>query len=420
MTSVNRNLVFRQYLSNLPTNILACPLMNYDAKKLTDFSVVKIFIMASLCRWDSLRIIDTGIRSKKEFQKEIGVKSISHSQISRRLIDLNTADLADLLGRLAQHYWRLKGNAKGLNANVGPLRIIDGTYVKLPKNALNWTAISKDSCGIKLHVRIVVASADSIFPEKMIPSTGNVADSDAVNHIIDANGALYVMDRGYAHKTKMGGWMERNVQFLVRIRKTFRMETLKSYKPTHPKVTKNELVSILTREEPVRYIEFIDDKGIPFHLITNRLNLTEEEILDAYKNRWYVELFFKWLKQHVKISHLFSHSPIGIWNQMYIALITCALAEILRLIHQPTKNSWTFLSTVQQFLFSSINALLKDFNRKLRKSKGRQKVPITEPKAIRYGEDFAIVSPITRKHFTDKEKEKKRKEKEKKMKKEQQ
>jgi len=100
---------------------------------------------------------------------------------------------------------------------------------------------------------------------------------------------------------------------------------------------------------------------------------------------------------------------------MYIALITCALAEIMRLIHQPTKNSWTFLSTVQQFLFSSINALLKDFNRKSRKSKGRQKVPITEPIAIRYGEDFAIVSPKTRKHFTDKEKELKRKEKEKKM-----
>ncbi|MBO1912140.1 transposase, partial [Microvirga sp. 3-52] len=106
-------------------------------------------------------------------------------------------------------YWTLKGNAKGINSNVGPLRIIDGTYVKLPKNALNWTAISKDSCGIKLHVRVVVASANSIYPEKMIPSTGNVADSDAVNHIIDADGALYVMDREYAHKTKMGGWIER-------------------------------------------------------------------------------------------------------------------------------------------------------------------------------------------------------------------
>jgi hypothetical protein len=148
--------------------------------------------------------------------------------------------------------------------------------------------------------------------------------------------------------------------------------------------------------------------------------LTEEEILEAYKNRWYVELFFKWLKQHVKVSHLFSHSPVGIWNQMYIALITCALAEIMRLIHQPSKNSWIFLSTVQQFLFSSIKALIKDFNRKLRKSKGRQKVPKTQSKTMRFGEDFAIVSPITKKHFIDKEKEKKRKEKEKKVKMKQQ
>jgi hypothetical protein len=404
MSSVNQNLVFRQYLSNLPTNILACPLTNYDAKKLTDFSVVKIFIMANLCKWDSLREIDTGIRSKKDFRKEIGIESISHSQISRRLIDLNTADLSDLLSRLAEQYWTLKGNAKGINSNVGPLRIIDGTYVKLPKNALNWTAISKDSCGIKLHVRVVVASVNSIYPEKMIPSTGNVADSDAVNHIIDADGALYVMDRGYAHKTKMGGWMERNVQFLVRIKNTFKMETVKSYKPTHPKVTKNELVSIITREEPVRYIEFIDEKGIPYHLITNRLDLTEEEILEAYQNRWYIELFFKWLKQHVKVNHLFSHSPVGIWNQMYIALITCALAEIMRLIYQPNKSSWEFLRTVQQFLFESIKTLLKDFNRRLRKSKGRQKVPITKSKTIRFGEDFAIVSPITKKHFIDKEK----------------
>src|SRR5690606_35101194 len=137
-----------------------------------------------------------GIRSKKDFQREIGIESISHSQLSRRLRELNTADLVDLLGGLAVHYRKLQGNAKGIIENVGAIKIIDGTYVKLPKHALNWTAVSKDSCGIKLHVRVVVASATSTFPEKMIPSTGNIADSDAVNHIIDADGALYVMDRG--------------------------------------------------------------------------------------------------------------------------------------------------------------------------------------------------------------------------------
>ena len=251
MKSVDQKLVFRQYLSLLPTNVLACPLMNYDWKKLTDFSLLKILIMASLCKWDNLREIEAAIRSKKSLRLELGLKSISHSQISRRLIELNTVDLADILGGLAQKYWALQKNAKGFNANVGILRIIDGTYVKLPNNASNWTAISKVSSGIKLHVRVVAASSDSVFPEKMIPSTGNVADSDAVNHIIDADGALYVMDRGYAHKTKMGGWMQRDVKFLVRVRKTFKMETLKSYTPTLPNVVKNELISIRTRSEPL-------------------------------------------------------------------------------------------------------------------------------------------------------------------------
>ncbi|MDW0115022.1 IS4 family transposase [Sporosarcina saromensis] len=297
-----------------------------------------------------------------------------------------------------------KGVAKGINSNVGVLKIIDATYGKLPKNALNWTAVSKDSCGIKLHIRVALASANSVYPEKMIPSTGNIADSDAVNHIIDADGALYVMDRGYAHKTKMGGWMERGVQFLVRTRKNFRMETIKSETPTHDKVLRNELVSILTREEPLRYIEFVDDKGTHFHLVTNRLDLTEEEIMETYKNRWYIELFFKWLKQHVKIDHLFSTSPVGIWNQMYIALITVALAEILRLIHMPNRTLWTLFRNVRLYVFKTIRKLLNYVNRKLRKSKGRQKVSKEEEKPINYGEDSAIVDPINKEHFIKKEK----------------
>lgn len=411
MKSVNQNLVFCQYLSNLPNNVLDCPLFNYDARKLTDLAVVKIFVMASVCGWKSLRKIEIGIRAKRDFQKEICEESFSHAQLSRRLAAIDTGHLADLLGRLASRFWKLKGASKGLNPNVGLIRVIDGTYVKLPNNAADWTAISTDSCGIKLHVRVAIADADCVFPEKMIPSTGNVADSDAVNHIIDADGALYVMDRGYAHKTKMGGWLQRGVHFLVRCRKNFRMETLRSFTPTHPLVVKNEFVSMLERKETLRYIHFKDDQGRDFHLLTDRLDLTEEEIMETYKNRWYIELFFKWLKQHVKLDHLFSHSPKGIWNQMFIALITVALVEIMRVVTAPNKTVWTFLSTMQEFLFDPISRLKEEFNRTLRKSKGRQKIPKPTDKQRDFGEDHAIVSPKTRQHFIDLQRKKKAQEK---------
>lgn len=403
MKIIDHNLVFRQYLSLLPENRLACPLMNYEEKKLTDFNLVKIFVISTLSKWESLREIEEGIRSKKTLQRELELKSISYSQLSRRLIDLNTADLADLLGRLARQYWVLQRHAVGINPRVGILRIIDGTYVKLPDNASKWTAISKVSSGIKLHVRIAVASSDSVFPEKMIPSTGNIADSDAVNHIIDED-ALYVMDRGYAHKTKIGGWLQRNIQFLLRVRKTFRVETIRAYKPTHPNVKRNDLVSILTRKEICRYIEFVDEEGTTFHLLTNRLDLSETEILETYKNRWYIELFFKWIKQHLRVNHLFSHSPKGIWNQMFITLITFALIEIMRLIHQPQKSVWDFLLKVRLYIFQPISQLLKSCNRRLKKSKGRQKLPECIPIKIEFGEDFAIVSPKTKEYFLNKKK----------------
>ena len=404
MKSVDENRVFRQYLNLLPRNALACPLLNYHAKKLTNLSLVKIMIMTGICKWESYRETALNIGLEKSFQQELELKSISHSQLSRRLMELNTADLADLLGRLARHYWILQRHAQGVNPHVGILRIIDAAYVKLPDSASSWTAVSKVSSGIKLHIRLVVESADSVFPEKMIPSTGNIADIDAVNHLIDVDSALYVMDRGYGQKTKMGGWMERNIDFLVRVRHDFKTETLRSYTPTHPNVLKYELVSMRTHEKKLCYIEFVDEKENHYHLITTRLDLSEEEILDMYKNRWYIELFFKWIKQHLKVSHLFSESPIGIWNQMFLTLITHALAEILRLIHLPNKSIWDFLRAMRTYLYKPISQLIQFMNRRLRKSKGRQKVPIPIPKEIRYGEDHAIVRPISKEHFLNKTK----------------
>lgn len=185
----------------------------------------------------------------------------------------------------------------------------------------------------------------------MIPSTDNIADVDALNHTIDVDSALYI----YGHKTKIGGWMEQNIDFLVRVRHDFKTETLRAYTPALSNVVKDELVSMRTHEKKLRYIEFADEKGNHYHLITTRLDFSEKEILDAYKNRWYIELFFKWIKQHLKVNHLFSESPMGIWNQMFLTLITFALSEILRLTHLPHTTVWDFLKAMRAYFYQPIS-----------------------------------------------------------------
>lgn len=400
MTSVDQNLVFRQYLSLLPKNIFACPLYNYDYTKLTDESLVKTFLLANLFNWESLSEIEIGIRSKKKIQNELGFKSISASQLSRRLEKLDTIHLAELLGMIAQKYRLLKSDkAKGLNPNVGLLRLIDSSHIKLPNNASNWTAVTRDSSGVKIHLRLAVSSSDSVFPEKMIPSTSNVSDIEAVNHLIEANDALYVMDRGYAEKTKMGGWLQKGIHFLVRIKKSFRVETLRAYKPELKNVKRHEIVSMKTRPERLKLIEFEDEEGTMFLLLTNRLDLTEQEILDTYKNRWYIELFFKWLKQHIKVSHLYSKSPVGIWNQLFIAIITYGLLEIMRLLKEPNRTIWQFFKTIRQYLLDSWSKVKMEFNRECKLSKGRQKTRDRPKKELNFGFESAIVSPISKEHF---------------------
>jgi len=402
MKSVDQNIVFRQYLSLLPRSVLECPLVNYDYDKLSEYALVKSMILANLFRWRSWEEIEQGIRAKPAILLELELDSISGSQLSRRLAKLDTSALADLLGSVTKRYWLVRGKTAGISANIGILKLIDSTHIKLPQNASTWTAVSKDSSGVKLHLRLAVASATEVFPEKMIPSTSNVVDSDAVNYLIDAEYATYIMDRGYGHKTKMGGWLERSIDFIVRVRKDFRVEVLQSRTPTEENVTRFDLVSILTRPEILRLLEFTDKEGSVYRLITSRLDLTEKEILEMYKSRWYIELFFKWLKQHIKLDHMFSHSPKGIWNQLFIALITVGLVEIMRVEKQSTQTAWEFYSLIRHYLLEPWEKVLEELNREKKTSRGRQKARDRPIKELDFGEDFAIVSPISKEHFLKK------------------
>lgn len=153
--------------------------------------------------------------------------------------------------------------------------------------------------------------------------------------------------------------------------------------------TNNNEQFIRTREEPLRYIKFFDSEGTSFHLLTNRLDLTEAEILETCKNRWYIKLFFKWIKQYLKVSH----SPAGIWNQLFITLITFALIEIMRLIHQPKKSVWAFLRVSRLYMFNPISQLLTTCKRRLKKSKGRQRLPDSKPIEIRFWRRFRDCKP---------------------------
>ncbi|MFC7062345.1 IS4 family transposase [Halobacillus seohaensis] len=269
--------------------------------------------------------------------------------------------------------------------------------LRLPENLCDWTYISQGHNGVKMHTRLTVVSKDICFPDKIVPSTGKVSDFESSDFLIEEDETTYVMDRGYPSKKNVTDWLNKGISFVTRITKNLVLYTVKKYTPTLPNVVRDEIVNFGISDIPVRYIEFTDDKDRMYRILTTRFDLTDEEILEIYKNRWIIELFFKWIKGHLKFTKIWSTKPQGIWNQMFLALIAYSASLIIKLQIGTSKTIWPFFRLLQTYLYLSRKEFVKELNRKKKKSKGPQKVPIPPTKKEPVYGDVALVRKTKKK-----------------------
>jgi hypothetical protein len=339
--------------------------------------LLKIFVAAQLDQWSAYSNFEEKLRAYPKLRKELGIESISGSQLSRRIIDLPNDLTQKLFIRLNEEIQKLTHEDKGISPKIGKLRIVDSTQIKLPTNLCDWANISKGFNIVKMHTRLVVVSKGTAYPDKILPSTGNVSDFESADYLIEASDATYVMDRGYPSRKNLMDWLEKNISFVVRITKSLRVFVEEEYKPTHPSVLKDSKVTFGSSQKPVRYIEFIDEHKRVYKIMTTRWDLSDQEIMEIYKHRWLIELFFKWVKQHLKLTKIWSTEPKGIWNQMFLALIAYGLTLLLKLKTGSKKTHWGFFRLVTTYLYHPYKELITELNRtKSKTSKGRQKVPI--------------------------------------------
>lgn len=350
---------------------------------------------AQLDQWSSYAHMEEKLRAYPKLCKEIGIKGISGSQLCRRINDLPTEWVQKLFVRVVQKIKQLTEGQKGLPGGIGRLNIVDSTEIRLPEQLCDWAFISKGHHAVKMHTRLVVASPDTVFPDKIVPSTGTVSDFESSDVLIEETDATYVMDRGYPSKDNLMEWQRKNISFVVRISKNLRLIPLENYQPTHPSVIQDAKVRYGVSKKPVRYIEFKDEKDRTYRILTSRFDLTDQQIMDIYRNRWIIEIFFKWIKQHLKLTKIWSTKPQGIWNQMFLALIAFGLSQIVKLQTKSTKTSWEFFRILQTYLYQGVNSLLKELNRKKKKSKGRQKVPLPLEKEKPWFGNVALVKEKT-------------------------
>lgn len=301
-------------------------------KKLTTKAYLMLLLHAQLHEKESLRAIPDGVLDEN-FQKILGFDSISASQLSRKNNEVNTSILANVFLDLVQ---KIRLNHQSRPVSKMPIKIIDSSTIPLCLTNYKWATFRKTKSGVKLHLRLVFMDQDNVYPEQVTITPAGVHDRSQLEVLVDDKEVMYVFDRGYVDYEKFDRFFDEGIFFASRLKKNAVVRTIETFsiKEDSP-ILKDSMVVIGTpqkrTENVFRLIETVDSQGKPIQIITNRFDLSPEEIGGIYRSRWAIELFFKWLKQHVHIKSFYGMSETAVQNQIYIALITYCLLILVQM-----------------------------------------------------------------------------------------
>lgn len=229
----------------------------------------------------------------------------------------------------------------------GHVYTFDSTTIPLCLSIFWWAKFRKKKGGVKTHV---LYDLETQVPAYFHISTASVHDSKAMKYIPYEPGSYYVFDRGYNAFKELYKIHLHESFFVVRAKKNLQFKCIRWRRRLPKNVLTDsviELTDIITRQkypERLRLVKYRDEsQDREFVFLTNAFHLTSLEIAELYKNRWQVELFFKWLKQHLKIKKFWGTTENAVRIQISTAIISYCLVAIVQHDMQLKRSTYEVL-----------------------------------------------------------------------------
>jgi len=353
--------IFAQLLDYLPMHeFRKCVARYHGDHRIKTFSCwdqLLCMIFAQLAYRESLRDIVACLRSQSQRLYHMGFRSL----VSRStLADANEvrdwricADFAQVLIARARELYRNEDLGIDLRNTVYAL---DSTTIDLCFSLFPWATYKTNQHAVKLHTLLDLRGN---IPTVIRITPAQLSDLQFLDHIVLEPGAFYVMDRGYLDFARLHRWTLAGAFFVIRARKDFRFRRLISHKvdkTTGVQCDQTILLkwfySVKGYPERLRRVRFLDperEKRLVF--LTNNFVLPADTIADLYRSRWHVELFFKWIKQHLRIKAFVGTSPNALKTQVWTAVCAYVLVAIVKKRLNLDMSLYTILQILSVSLF---------------------------------------------------------------------
>jgi len=329
--------VFAQIVEFLPQRIFDRFVTKYDGNKyvkhFTCWNQLLCMVFGQLTNRDSLRdlIVDINAHSGKSYHLGFG-KNVTLSNLAKANLKRNSK----IFEEFAYHLIAIarKDKANDDFQIKGQVYAFDSTTIDLCLSVFWWAKFRKFKGGIKLHTLFDI---NTQIPAFVHITPASVNDMNALDTLFYETDAYYILDRGYVDYTRLYKITQHSATFVVRAKSNLKFNRMYSRKHDKSTGVKSDQIGKLSGfyvskqyPEKLRRIKFYDQEtDRTFVFLTNNFELTAEQVAFLYKNRWQVELFFKWIKQHLKIKAFWGTSENAVRIQVYSAIIAYCIVAIV-------------------------------------------------------------------------------------------
>ena len=366
--------IFSQIMDFLPLHEFRKCIKRYRGNyKVKSFSCLDHFLcmaFAQLTYRESLRDIEACLRSMQNKLYHMGIRGgVSRNNLANANETRDWriyADFAQVLVHQARSLYADDDFGVELDQTVYAL---DTTTIDLCLSLFPWARFQKRKAGIKLHTALDLRGSIPIFIKI---TDARVYDLCILDELIPEAGSFYIMDRGFLDFTRLYTLNLFNAYFIIRARSNIKFRRIYSHPVNKSTGLKCDQIIALTGvdspkyyPEKLRRVRFFDrENNNHLTFLTNNFILSADTIAQLYKCRWQIELFFKWIKQHLRIKSFYGTSENAVKTQIWIAISVYLLVAIIKKLLNLEMSLYTFLQilSVTAFEKAPILQVLREFS----------------------------------------------------------